>query len=433
MIDFDLQIIFGVFNDAKIRYVVLRNYTPLSDLNKSADIDILAHPQDFKKIKEVLLKNKWRQRFLVEANATKYQFFKFCANNKVYILDIQTDLVFGNKIIGVNNIEAIFSRKKIIDGNIFVPQEIHGLILYIFHLACEKNKLQEKDFEHLRFLLKLAKENKNRLAEVEKDFDEKIRLIIHALFEKYNFNDFEKDMILMTEYVRKEANTNRLTVWKIIKTYFLKLYMIFRPVDLVVFVGVDGSGKTTLIKKLEDFSPIFRTKVYFGQDQYFFKYLYSLSSSTKFSNAIIQNLSYRLKFFAFSIAFPFDILFRYLKAKIKNKYGIVIADRYPLPKQFSVKSKIPFQRICHKLSLRLIYLLLPRPKIVFILTGDPIRIWERKKERNYEKFLFDMKGCHRASDLFPKESVLVSVDHSIDESLGQIKNGLFDFFNKNDQ
>lgn len=200
-----------------------------------------------------------------------------------------------------------------------------------------------------------------------------------------------------------------------------KVKKIFMPTKLIVFIGVDGSGKTTLIDELGKISSTYKAVVYLGWKDYFFKFVGKLDRKIYFSNKITQSVFSRVQFFLFHLFLPFDFWARYLKAKMQTKEGIIVADRYPLPKKQKSKATfLPIQKIYRNIFLHLTYFLLPKPAIIFILTGEPKTIWERKKEMDYKRFLYEFKRCSDAKNLFNCKTVEVNTDCPIENSFNKI-------------
>lgn len=201
-----------------------------------------------------------------------------------------------------------------------------------------------------------------------------------------------------------------------------KIKNLFKPVKLIVFIGVDGSGKTTLINKLREKSPVFKTQLYLGWNDYFFKWIGKLNRRTNFSSEKARKLANRILFYIFHLLLPFDFLARYLRAKSQAKYGIIISDRYPLPKKKS--------GIYRKLSLSFTYFLLPRPSMLFILDADPEKIWKRKKEGNYEKFVAEVERINNSKNIFKCKTVIINTDCFIEESFNKTFQGLIGYLSK---
>ncbi len=199
---------------------------------------------------------------------------------------------------------------------------------------------------------------------------------------------------------------------------------------MIVFVGSDGSGKSTLVEKLKYFSPVFGTQIYFGWRGYYFKSMEKLEKKSTSRNRGIREMKNRLKFILFSVLFPFDLFFRFLQIKINAKFGIIIADRYPLPKKYFGKTKIiPVQKIFTKLAQWFNRLLLPKPSLCFLLEADPKIIWSRKEERSFNKLLDEIERSRQATELFKCPVKIVKTDCSIEESFNKIYEHLFEYFN----
>lgn len=204
--------------------------------------------------------------------------------------------------------------------------------------------------------------------------------------------------------------------------YFLRyLKLLFRPVRLIVFIGVNGSGKTTLVDKLKSSNPAYSTQLYLGWNKYFFKFIGRLDNHLELSSKSLQNMLNRLRLFLLYLLLPFEFFARYLSAKLKSQEGIVITDRYPLPKQnFDNYRKFSFQKLYKQLSLRLTHLLLPKPALLFVLVGQPEVIWARKKKSDYASFLIEYKRCLQAQELLNCPTHLINVDCPVDDSFNEI-------------
>ena len=140
-----------------------------------------------------------------------------------------------------------------------------------------------------------------------------------------------------------------------------------------------------------------------------------------FKISFIEKLINRLRLFILYLLLPFEFYARFLKAKLKAQQGIIITDRYPLPKNDFYRYKNhSFQKFYKTLSLKLTHFLLPQPYLLFILAGDPKTIWERKKKSSYESFLVEYNRCLKSQELFKSKSFLIKTDCELDETFKQI-------------
>ncbi|TSC92209.1 MAG: hypothetical protein CEN91_533 [Candidatus Berkelbacteria bacterium Licking1014_85] len=434
MFNESLKNIFDRMNKAGVNYVVLRNYLPVQNLNSERDIDILIQPADAKRTKKILLADNWLPRIIPRRDGHT-EMFKFGEEKKVHILDMQDDLLFGKKKIKIGEVETILNKRKLMNEDLFVPDNVHSLVLFIFRLALEKDSINNSQFAQLEALYDLSKDDKDFLEIIKKDFGQTIyESLSEILKNKTNLLDSQNYKKLARTAQEKFIRCEKgflADCWQKIQNKIVRYIFLFKKVELIVFVGSDGSGKSTLVEKLKHLSPVFGTQIYFGWRGYYFKLLEKLEKKSTSENKAIPEIKNRLKFILFNLLLPFDLFIRFLKIKKNAEFGIIIADRYPLPKKHFGKTKIiPVQKICFKLSLGLTYLLLPKPSLCFIAEADPKIIWARKEERSFNKLLDEIDRSRQATELFKCPVKIVRTDCSIEESFNKIYQHIFEYFNK---
>ena len=134
---------------------------------------------------------------------------------------------------------------------------------------------------------------------------------------------------------------------------------------LITILGPDGTGKTTLAKKLaKDISSL--EYIYFGNNiesrkyKYFSDFLYAQKSG---------KLNTLLKYFFIFI----NDFYYYNLAKKKN----LISDRCPIDKYIgTIIKEDKYRNLFHKFTLNLF----PNPNFVILLEGDSEIIFHRKEE-----------------------------------------------------
>src|SRR3989338_538931 len=421
MLNQNLKNIFSIFNQNQINYLVLRNYFPIEELNHSADIDLFIMPKDFYQARKLLKKLGWQKRLIPRNDFGHEEWFKFDKmENKIFHLDLQNYLKVFSQYLRKKQLAMIFYSAIKLDNTFFVPSSTVALILLLSRVTFEKEKIEPKNLISLKNLWPQVKLVKNYQNEIKEIFGEQASLAVSKLNDSkiidYNFYQNLK-INFSNNFKFKEFF---LGYYQKMKLIFYKILMIFRPIKLIVFLGVDGSGKSTLISYLAEFSPIFRAKLYLGWNNYFFPFLEKLDKPKK------NKLAAKISFFLFHLILPFDYFGRYLKAKITAKYGFLVADRYPLPKRESDQNNLSGR--FRAFSLLLTYLLLPGPNILFILGGDPNLIWQRKKEGSYDKFLAEYQRCLEAAKIFSCEKTIIDTTKTFDQTFNQINSFLFSVF-----
>lgn len=191
---------------------------------------------------------------------------------------------------------------------------------------------------------------------------------------------------------------------------------------LISFIGIDGSGKTTLAKELHRKLEVEGLKCsYFHVTFLLIKYiptrlrrLFWRRISTLSGDMVIKDSSLDKKtgkrlMLIFLGLVLIDALITYL-TKIKLKKTILIYDRY------FYDNLVIYLDICPEWTRRLYLRLIPKPNLVFFLDVSPSIAYERKKEyslsfnyfqrRHYLNLLKYLKN----SDLY-----IVNTNASIDE------------------
>lgn len=141
---------------------------------------------------------------------------------------------------------------------------------------------------------------------------------------------------------------------------------------LVCIMGPDGTGKTTLAKKMsEEIDDL--EYIYFGGNKDQRKFVWFKEYLKKERKGWLRTL------FKYFLVFINDYAY-FMQAKKKH----MIADRSPIDKMIGSKMNgKKWRYIYHSIVLRL----LPSPDLIILLDGDVDVIYERKREISREKIL----------------------------------------------
>ena len=353
----------------------------LNDLEKfgcklvrsGSDFDfLLLKKENLEKIKKYLLKNEF---ILFKKEEKQLNFKKF--ENGI-LLDIDIDI----------DIDTVFFHTYFYD--IFIKEELklkyfQNPLKYKNHINCIRYMFLLRGFnkKYLKFFL----EHKDFI--LENDYC--LKYLNKSPFKKEfeSFDDFlnvmKRDWKFMIKYIRFKY------LIRYLKVKFLK-----KRGKVIAFIGVDGSGKSTVIKILKE---------NFG-----YKTFYLGDRSIKFSK--LYKIKY-LKLISIFIQY-FEKLFRVFYIKLLTLKGKhVLTDRYYFESNVSGIKGMIYNILYNKLFIK--------PDIVVVLWADSDDILKRKQEVNkdeIEKFNKNMKNLPFKNKVLIKN---VNLDKTLNEILKVLK------------
>lgn len=190
---------------------------------------------------------------------------------------------------------------------------------------------------------------------------------------------------------------------------------------IIIFIGPDGSGKSSLIKelsKLENFSVR-----YMGPSQYKNEknnYLSMKISNLDYLRTYTEMRTFKGKFYRFSYFLLLYIgnLYRYFSYYFENSSEIILIDRFVIDH---------FVRHPNCIRKILFVNLFPYPKLIFLMKGDSIDISTRKRnltknEIDSQYFLYE-KALKEKSI---KVNKIKTTNKKIEDSIKEILNSLHD-------
>lgn len=352
-IDVNRYNVFDELNKYQGRYAVIRNSS------SGGDIDIIV--DDIEKFKCFLLKNQY---VLFENNDTSLKFIKFSNDFRWLLIDITISFDLSFFSIANSSLRLLLEERYFDVYNIPKIKLEEEFLINLLHVYKFKQSDLDRFFKYNNYENVIINKNNS--------------IIYNMLMDVLNVSNIPTLNIGNIENIFKSMRA--IFKYKVVKPSLLSRIKSrvskFFTRDAIVFMGPDGSGKSSLTEifsslqwpkikiqymgplRIECINPILRPLLLFFVDL--------RSRSSKIS--ILGILS---RFFC-AIFTYIDFIERY----IKNKYfvgsgGIVIYDRYPYDMYFRNPTLIN----------KIIYInLFIKPKFIFLCGGDGFKINQRKPE-----------------------------------------------------
>ena len=245
--------LFRRWQDESIKFVVLRNYDNLPAIPRGTDIDILVSEQSIEKAEMIAISCAVKKGFVihnrVEFSPTSLFFFNPLSHCQIHI-----DLFSYLRWRGFNLIDAdtILNMRRIkTDGLFFVPHPAHeaaiNLITGLLYHGYVKEKYKAK-------INRAFNEYRTKTVETLKSLFG-MRLAIQIFDGVHNKNWIiieEMTWHLRANLIARQIFEAPLQTLKAIMSDVVRLTRRFiAPTGLmVVFVGTDGSGKSTIVKRI---------------------------------------------------------------------------------------------------------------------------------------------------------------------------------------
>lgn len=167
---------------------------------------------------------------------------------------------------------------------------------------------------------------------------------------------------------------------------------------LILFIGTDGSGKTTLAKKLEVQLSVPVQYIYFGLKEFHISWLNNWVKKKGDGGIFFRLILLPIEYFMRKRSFP--------------DYGIVILDRVP-GWAFTKKSILLF---------RIYNFILPKANLMVHCFGDPTLINRRKPERSISECSQDLIKWEQVAQNYPSYEKIKfdTTNQSIESCLAQL-------------
>ena len=392
--------VFNYLNENKIQYFIIEiNKTKKEIQDLSGEIDVVIDKKDFYKVIKYLKKENWKSHYNFQVSGLKrIQLIKRdFLSNSFFKLDILNSFFHesNNKIYSLEPFQQEFD---VIQNRTYLK----GFNLYLLSLL--KYSLEKKNKNLINIIEKIKEDDFLRT---------QLTSFVNNEITLNNFINKIKDK----RYIKKHRASLKFDFFKKVFN-FINRYILLTKTPFIGFIGLDGSGKSTIISIIQkeiNLLDISCETVYMGHKDFEFGFMKKIQSKT--NKTIIDNLIY-------IVFWPVEIRTRINKALKTSNF--ILFDRHPsfeplLPK----KSKFILLNLLYKF---ISYILIPSPKITFFLTGNNFELWERKKEDSfidYEKRVFDLKKIIKESSI---KIFSTKTDVALNDSVNNIKKIIFEHF-----
>jgi len=368
-----------------------------------SDNDILFRKKYFKKIEEIIEDFCKKNNFLYIQN-----FHHDIYAKNIFIFDAKSQILNLDLYGELSRKGVIFFEEKEIFDNLEYYESLPILSVekeFIYYLY---KKLDKKDLDKNVFLYlnKLWNKNPEKVKKtIREKFNNTGNLIIKS-FENKDLNLLISNRKNILNDVKKQVSLKRK-----LKNYRRIIKRIINSTGFsVAFLGPDGSGKSTIIKKLINSNLPFRREDYFHLKP--IKVFTSNRTSTKDPHKYHKYtplISYiKLIYFLFQYNYGW---FKYIWP-LKIRSSLVVFDRYyddllVDTKRYRYGGSVDIAKFVRNF--------IPKPDLYFVLVTDPEIIFERKKEVPLFEIKNQVKKYEELVD--DKKYIKIDVSKSPDENV----------------
>lgn len=384
-----LSDLFQRFNNENISYCILRDFDSFEHINNGGDLDLSIKSNDKGRVIDLLESLTWLTAPFAVNDFSHTQFFKW-DGFRLYKLDIIWDCYFEDGKYSLNPIIDIYQCERNL-GCARTPSIENAIYLLLSHIAFDKKELSPKNKAFLHYL-RIELNGSNELNE----------------FVDFVLNCDFKNIEVISNYLIKNSIVfkNHYRIWRINKLLKRICYRLkTRKQYKFVIIGVDGTGKSSALNKVEDY---YKNKVhteYFG-----FR-----SWQTSMAKKYIDNNPIRYSAFRFpirSVAMFREMRHRYNNS-IRSHKPLLVYDRYVWEAYINTDNKLA------KCIYRILFLtLFPKPDgIIYLYCPVEVSLSRKDDIEDHPAFI---KMKERFDSMYLHNNDILKIDTSLIEESQEI-------------
>lgn len=403
---------------AGVPYVVLRGYLPTAQLIHSPDIDVYAPPEYRHTTSSVLRELEWHERRNQTGRFPHRFFDRFGLSGRLMtVFDVVHGLYYGRRLYKLQDARRIVETSTVLDG-IRVPNPWMALLTFALHVVLDKGAVSSENAARGRSIWDLCQNAPSDRSWLVAAYG--LPTVEFAEDVARTINDSAVSDV--SEYAARAVHLSTLRPHPALARLTLARSFLRararRPVR-IAFIGIDGAGKSTLVRQLVSTpAPVPIGHAYLGHNafetrltRWVLRRIEVLTDSGR-SNSLRIRVLDKL----FQAILPFDVIVRMLRAE----WGcaIVAYDRHPAFQPMSgggtARSIMGRMTAIYAKWWRRV---VPQPDILVMCDGDPERLWARKKEHSLAVSLRSREELRGFYESFDGERHLIRTDQTLESSV----------------